>query len=170
MNSPKDIFNELKNILEHSSAPSQLDDHPWTKSLLAQSLADPEAQASSPGYQLLRALNISFRETQPGIPPRQGKRLDTRWGEFAMLGAMYFAPIEFGSPRPASLQDAWGRLDDVILAYEFGDSASNLPQETRRRYFLASNEVEAAPVSTLSDWHVRGLERLAERLIERERH
>ena len=169
MNSPIDIYNELKKILEGSGAPSQLDDHPWTKSLLVQTSADKEAEAASPGYRLLAVISDLYRQSRPAKPPRRGGRLDTRWGEFSLLGALYFAPLDFGNARPSTLQDAWGRLDEVIWAYQFGESHPQVSESERARYALVSHEAAAAPVSTLSDWRLRGLERLAEQIAEREK-
>ncbi len=96
MNSPKDIFNELKNILEHSSAPSQLNDHPWTKSLLVRQFVAEmgDSSTNSPGYQLLAALGKLFRETMPSTPPREGQRLDTQWGRLGILASLVFPPFE----------------------------------------------------------------------------
>ena len=160
----KDILKTLKEVLEQATSPAQLDAHPWVKSLLArQFVADhPEFENKSSGYMLLAALSALFRDTMPSTPPKRGKRLDSQWGQFGILAALYFAPLEFGAIRPARLVDAWGRIDDVILQFK------NLSEREAVRYRLVGDEIEAAPTSTISDWHVRGLERLAAVLLARE--
>ncbi len=162
---------ELKSILEQVQSPSALDDHPWVRSLTAHAFAEahPDLVDNGPGYVLLAALCDLFREMMPGSPPRQGKRLDNRWGEFGLLAAMYFAPFEFGAMRPVTLSDGWGRIDDEILRYVFERPRPTLPQQDVDRYRLVGNETHAAPVSTLSDWHLRGLDRLLDGLLNRER-
>ena len=167
----KEITSNLKQILEAAQAPASLDEHPWTKSLWVQQFAaqQPEINAHDAGYQLLSALSALFRETMPGTPPRRGKRIDTRWGQFGIIGALYFAPFDFGVARPSSLLDAWGRIDEVILSYAQPQPLELLSPEAIARYRLVGDEYQAGPVSTLSDWHLRGLERLAEFLRDRER-
>ncbi len=168
----KTVVAELKSILESVGVPERLDNHLWTKSLIVaqKTAADGALQRRSPGYQLLAALADLFRETMPSLPPRRGKRLDTRWGQFGLLSALYFAPFEFSTVHPASLVDAWGRIDQVIPLFVFGQPGEALPENETARYRLLAHEAEAAPTSTLSDWHVKGLERLAQLFLSREAH
>ncbi len=172
MNFTKDIHTEIKNILEQSSSIDQLDQHPWTQCLaVAETVAQNPALANrSPGYQLLATLSALFQATMPNHPPRKGKRLDTQWGQFGMLGTLYFAPFDFNLVRPASLLDAWGRMDAVILRYVFGDQVDTKPADELAIYCLTDSEIEAAPKSTISGWHVKGLERLADEFIAREQN
>ncbi len=128
----------------------------------------PDLETHSPGFQLLNTLNALFIETMPSIPPRRGKRLDTNWGQFGILASLYFAPFMHGSVRPATLTDAWGRIDAVILRFVFGEQEEDVLEEDRERYKLVGDECEVAPTSTISDWHVRGLDRLAELLLSQE--
>lgn len=167
---PNDVVQQLKEIFEQAGSASNLDDHPWCQSLVVQQYVSdhPSLQDHSPGYQLLATLKALFRETMPSTPPRRGKRLDTKWGQFGILGALYFAPLEFGSVRPTGLLDGWGRIDEVILRYVFGLPAAEIAEKDRQLYRLVGDEFEAAPTSTISDWHVRGLERLAEVFLDRE--
>jgi hypothetical protein len=166
----KAIIQELKVILESSNLPLQLDDHPWAKSLLVRQFVDdnPSIQAHDPGRQLLSTITAIFCEMMPSVPPRRGKRLDTDWGQFGILAALYFAPYKFGTPRPTKLRDAWGRIDQVIPLYVFGKPAFEVPPVELDPYKLVSDENEVAPTSTISDWHVKGLEKLAQIIIERE--
>ena len=98
MQLPKEIVNELKIVLENAHEPDRLSSHPWARSLvLRQYLSDnPYAADRGAGYQLLAALEELFRQTMPSTPPRQGTRLDTAWGQFGVLAALYFAPFRFG--------------------------------------------------------------------------
>jgi hypothetical protein len=159
---------DLKELLEQLRTPERLDDHPWTHSRLvaAQLAADPSLSTASPGLQLARAVSQVFRELRPSAPPRRGKRLDTRWGEFGLLAAQYFAPFEFGTPAPLSLREAWGKIDPAILQFVTASGQAADPA----RYQLLGGELEVAPISTLSDWHRKGLERLVGVLLEREEH
>jgi hypothetical protein len=104
----------------------------------------------------------------PSTPPRQGKRLDTRWGEFGILAAQYFTPFFFGQPSPASLRDAWGCIDRSILLFVFGNSGAVPSEEVKESYKLVGKELEVAPNSTLSDWHRNGLRRLFDLIAGRE--
>jgi hypothetical protein len=106
----------------------------------------------------------------PSTPPKRGKRLDTRWGEFGILAAQYFAPIQFGAPSPASLRDAWGRIDPSILFFVYGKSPDALTHAEKEAYRLVGDEPGVAPSSTLSDWHRKGLLRLAESIQAREKY
>ncbi|MBI4772083.1 MAG: hypothetical protein HY784_17120, partial [Chloroflexi bacterium] len=168
---PRSLADELKRILEASGDPHLLDGHPWAAGLLVrQAVADdPALERQSQGGHLLAALVGLFREMQPAAPPRRGKRLDTAWSQFGLLAAMYFAPVACGTPRPTSLRDAWGRIDSAIALFVFGRPQAEVPPAVLAPYRLTAAEPEPAPASTLSDWHVRGLERLAGLLQRRER-
>jgi LysM repeat protein len=163
---------ELKFILDNIRTPSHLDDHPWTKSLAVQEqvLKDPSLGEKSPGYKLIVVLSRLFQKMMPSAPPRRGKRLDTRWCQFGMLAAQYFAPFLFGSIFPVSLRDAWGRIDQAIPYFVFGKPGYDLPASEVARYCLFGDDAEPAPVSTLSDWHIMGLQRLVDLFLENERH
>ncbi|MFQ5409289.1 MAG: DUF4012 domain-containing protein, partial [Anaerolineales bacterium] len=158
----REMVGELKRVLERAADPAQLDRHPW-----ALELANG---ANPPGQLLVCALRDLFREMMPSVPPRRGKRLDTQWGQFGLLAALYFAPLEFGAVRPASLRDAWGRIDQVIPLYVFGRPDHEVAPAELARYRLIGDEVETAPTSTTSDWHVKGLERLAQLFLARLQH
>ncbi len=124
---------------------------------------------SGPGQQLIDAIARLFPRLQPSAPPRRGKRLDSRWGEFGLLAALYFTPFNHGTPYPSSFTDAWGRIDPAILYFVFGRPAEELPDEDVKRYQLVGADLEYAPASTLSDWHRKGIQRLAEVILDRER-
>lgn len=160
----------LKAILESSLQPQSLDVHPWAKKrfVLDAVANNPELKARSPGQQLLFAIEELFPRMMPSTPPRRGKRLDTHWGEFGILAAQYFAPLAFGTPQPATLRDAWGRIDQSILLFVYGKSADMLSQIEKETYKLVGDEPGVASNSTLSDWHRKGLQRLAERILARE--
>jgi hypothetical protein len=155
----------LKFILENSQHPERLDSHPWAHSLLAGQAGNA---SDSPGTRLVSAITSLFIESMPSAPPRQGKRLDTRWGEFGLLAAQYFVPILHGAPVPASLRDAWGRIDAAILLFVFGKPEENLSPDERDSYALVARERDVAPHSTLSDWHRKGLQRLLDAILARE--
>ncbi len=146
-----------------------LDSHPWASRIFVRDAAarHPERSPLSPGAQLVAALSDFFASNMPATPPRRGKRLDTRWGEFGLLAAQYFAPLQFGAPIPTSLRDAWGRMDHAILLYVFG-RADSLSQDEIATYKLVGDELDVAPTSTLSDWHTKGMQKLAEALSARD--
>jgi hypothetical protein len=160
----------LKNILEKALQPQLLDTHPWTRSLIVrQAIVDmPELLNKSPGQRLVATISRLFAQMMPATPPRHGKRLDTRWGEFGMLAAEYFAPLLFGVPTPASLRDAWGHIDQSILLFVYGKPGQTISDAEKEPYKLVGNEPEIAPTSTLSDWHRNALERLVEIILRRE--
>lgn len=170
METPVYTLDTLKQVLSQLATPATLDTHPWTGAAFvrAEAANDPALAARSPGYQLAEALARLFRQTRPDAPPRQGKRLDTRWGAFGLLAAHYFVPFLFGQPAPDSLREAWSGIDRAILLMIFGSDQAVGPEE-RIRYQLVGNEPEAAPYSTVSDWHRKGLERLLETILQRER-
>lgn len=162
----------LKLILEKVQSPADLNDHPWAKGLLVSEAIhkNPALSRLGPGECLLAAIGNLFIQMMPSLPPRRGLRLDTRWAEFGTLAARYFAPLQFGSPFPPTLRDAWGRIDQSILLFVFGRSEDELTKEEIARYRLVGHEPDVAPISTLSDWHRKGLEHLASLIIARESH
>lgn len=158
----------LKALLEESAAaPSRLDAHPWVNRPGA-SLC-PQKNLP-PGERLLCALTHLFAQNLPATPPRQGKRLDTHWAECGLLAALYFAPLRFHTPRPASLRDAWGRIDESILLFVEAQKGHPLSETEKDAYRLVSREPEPAPLSTLSDWRRNGLTRLLQALRTEEEH
>lgn len=169
INTPSEYLENLKYILENSLHPEKLDAHPWTSSPIMQEL-EADVQDKSPGQQLVFAINKLFTQIMPSAPPKRGKRLDTRWGEFGILAAQYFAPLTFGTSSPDSLRDAWGRIDQSILLFVYGKSDDSLSDAEKETYKLVGNELEVAPNSTLSDWHRKGLIRLADAILARENY
>lgn len=152
----------LRAILDHIQHPEMLDTHPWVLRPFVQEAVTrlPELRKASPGAQLVGALGDLFEKMLPAMPPRRGKRLDTRWGEFGLLAAQYFAPRRFGTPIPTSMRDAWGRMDRAILLYVFGSEADALTPAKIDTYKLVGDEAQVAPASTLSDWHTKGMQEL----------
>jgi hypothetical protein len=162
----------LRAILENALQPRLLDSHPWTKSLIVRQVRTDmsELQEKSPGEKLVSMISELFLQMMPATPPRHGKRLDTRWGEFGMLAAEYFAPLVFGETTPASLREAWGHIDQSILLFVFGKTDHPLTDKEKDPYKLVGNELEIAPNSTLSDWHRNALERLLKIILQRENY
>ncbi len=141
----------LKEILANLRSPDALDDHPW-----AASGTNP-----SSGEGLVQMVTETFRKMIPPNPPRQGKRLDTRWGVFGILAAQYFAPLLRGTLFPSSLRAAWDSLDDSVLYFVYGHT-DGLNEPELAVYRFAGNEPEPVANSTLSDWQRKGLEQLAD--------
>lgn len=162
----------VKQILENLRFPEELDKHPWTKSLIVQAeiARDPSLLQKSPGLQLAIAVGNVFKEFMPAMPPKQGKRLDTRWGEFGLLAAQYFAPFLFGTPSPASLREAWGKIDQAILLFVNEKTPETTAEQDGSLYMLVGGELEIAANSTISDWHRKGIDRLTGMMLEREQH
>jgi hypothetical protein len=171
MDSHTEPFEAIKHILANLPQPELLDDHPWTRGLFVQAALsdDPACSEQPPGQQLLIALAGLFPLMQPAAPPREGKRLDSRWGEFGLLAALYYAPLVHGMPLPTSLRDAWARIDQSIQLCLTDHPARAVPEADLHVYRLVADEPEIAPVSTISDWHRKGLERFAEIVLTRER-
>lgn len=162
----------LKYILENSLQPQELDSHPWTNSLIVLDLIEkmPKLKHQSPGQHLVSAIGLLFFQMMPSTTPRRGKRLDTSWGEFGILAAQYFAPLQFGVPSPVSLRDAWGRIDQSILLFVFGKGQETPSDTEKEMYKLVGDELEVAPNSTISDWHRKGLVRLVGLILARENY
>jgi hypothetical protein len=162
----------LKYILENSLQPEVLDSHPWTKNLIVlEAVKDnSELDGKSPGQQLIFIIGELFTQMMPSTPPKRGKRLDNRWGEFGILAAQYFAPLQLGSPLPLTLRDAWGRIDQSILLFVYGKSEEMLSDAEKEVYKLVGNELGVAPNSTISDWHRKGLKRLTDVILTRENY
>ena len=161
----------MRTILENLHTPDVLNTHPWVSRPFVQDVVanDPALEGAAPGRQLVVAVGRVFEKTMPAMPPRRGKRLDTKWGEFGLLAAHYFAPLKFGTEIPNSLRDAWGRIDPSILLYVFG-RVEPLPQEQSLLYKLVGDEVDAASTSTLSDWHTKGIKKLVTALERRDHY
>ena len=129
----------------------------------------PHLSLASPGQQLVSAIAALFPKMRPPAAPRRGKRLDPRWGEFGLLAALYFVPFQRGTAFPASLMEAWDCIDGAILFSVYGRSAAELAEGQVQAYRLVGEEVEYGSASTLSDWQKKGLQRLAEIVLNRER-
>ncbi|MBI5965220.1 MAG: DUF4012 domain-containing protein [Chloroflexi bacterium] len=153
----------LKKVLDDLRDPQALDSHPWAARKLT---VDPVYASQDPGRRLVLTLIHLFREMKPPMPPKRGKRLDTRWGEFGLLAAYYFAPIVYGAQKPSSLREAWQSIDRAILLFVFG--SEDVTQEERVRYRLVGDEPGIASDSTISDWHRKGLERFIELISQEE--
>lgn len=154
----------LKEVLEDLRELRDLDLHPWAARKLT---VDPAHASQSPGRRLILSLTHLFREMKPPMPPKRGKRLDTRWGEFGLLAAYYFAPLVFGVKKPSSLREAWQSIDRAILLFVFG--SDNVSEEERIQYRLVGNEPGIASDSTISDWHRKGLERFSGLISQEEK-
>ena len=164
MTESDETIDNLKVILESLRDPQALDSHPWAANKLA------EDETSTKGYSgqgLASGITRLFEEMKPSMPPRKGKRLDTRWGEFGLLAAYYFAPAVFGAKRPSSLREAWRSIDKAILLFVFGHE--NVSEEERTQYRLIGGESEIAPYSTISYWHRKGVERFAELVMQEQK-
>ncbi len=162
----------LKEILESTHNPDELDSHPWTKSLFVRDIVEnhENLQDQSSGRQLLLSIAELFRQMMPASPPKHGVRLDSRWSKFAFLAAKYFAPVLFGQLVPVSFQEAWERMDESILLFVYGEKGAEEFNEGSNLYMLIGNEPESTPISTLSDWHRKGLESLIEIIQAREEY
>ena len=158
-NSEPDYIELLKSILVNLSEPAALNDHPWAVS--TRGAARQESGTDQLGNRLVTKVTAIFRRMMPVGPPRAGKRLDTRWGAFGILAAKYFAPLLLGMPFPSSLREAWENMDRSILYFVYG-RVDGLSEAERAPYCFAGRELEPAPNSTLSDWHHKGVQQLAE--------
>ncbi len=169
---PEEPQEHLREILENLRVPERLDTHPWVNYLFVREATseDPSLAAKNPGSQLVGAVKRIFSSMMPTTPPKRGKRLDTRWGEFGLLAAQYFAPFVFGLPAPQSMREAWGKIDLAILWFVFEKTPENLAEADISRYKLVRDEPETAPNSTISDWHRKGISHLNELILERENH
>ena len=103
----------------------------------------PLLKETDPGQQLVSALAGLFLQMQPPAPPRRGKRLDPRWGEFGLLAALYFAPFNHGTAFPTTLLEAWARIDPAIaqvgvehVAERPGDIRDSLADISKAREIL----------------------------------
>src|SRR5512139_37231 len=166
-------FDTIKQILRSAREPDRLNQHPWTQALFFKDalLGDPQLQQQlEPGAQLVTALADLFPQMMPSTPPKRGKRLDPRWGEFGLLAALYFTPFNHGTAYPTTLLDAWGRIDEAILYFMYGKPAAELSAEETEKYRLVGDDLEYGSASTLSDWHRKGLQRFTEILLDQERY
>ncbi len=154
----------LKEVLDEMRDPQALDSHPWAARKMT---VDPAYASQNPGRRLILVLIHLFREMKPPMPPKRGKRLDTRWGEFGLLAAYYFAPIVYGVQKPSTLREAWQAIDRAILLFVFG--REDVTNEERIQYRLVGDEPAIASDSTISDWHRKGLERFVELISQEEK-
>ena len=155
---------DIKFILENLTSPKILDEHPWTKSRVVKNEVanDPSLMTKSPGQQLVATLLKLFRQSMPTTKPKHGKRLDTAWGQFGILAAQYFAPFVYGTIPPSSLRDAGGRIDQAIRYFVFNKPDHELSENELEAYCVVSDEIELIPISTLSDWQIKGIHKLAQ--------
>ena len=154
----------LKDILANLRKPHLLNDHPWAIQITPTTPRNDQGAEKSSGEQLVQMVTGAFRKMLPLNPPRKGIRLDTRWGVFGILAAQYFAPLLRGDPFPSSLREAWDSLDASILFFVYG-RVDGLTETELAKYRFAGNEPGPTANSTLSDWHRKGLEQLAEMVL-----
>jgi hypothetical protein len=162
---------KIKYILGSVGNPDELNRHPWVDSLVVQKAvgAHPELGDKKPGYRLLFALYDTFYQMMPKTPPVRGKRSYTKWGQFGILAAKYFTPLIAGSVPPDSLYEAWLGIDESIqslISTQAGEY--NNSQAGNIKFKDGSDGVP--PTSTLSTWHIRGLETLTANFLNRERY
>ncbi len=152
----------MQKVLEQIQQPGKLDSHPWTNSRAVRNMGadSPLVASAGPGERLVLALRILFLQMMPESPPHPGKLLDPRWGEFGVLAARYFAPLEFGVPVPISLRQAWSRIDASILLFVRAGSDQPLSQDDLAGYQLVGGEPDSAHVRRLNEWHKKGIEKL----------
>ncbi len=170
MKATKKDISTLKEILQNIRTPEKLDDHPWVKKRVVKDFASKNeaVAAQSAGNQLIFALGELFKELQPPISPRHGKRLDTAWGRFGILAANYFAPLLYGRVHPRTLRDAWWRIDESILVFVYGADYEEKTKEEIEKYALLGDQAEFAANSTISDWHRKGIQELADIFMNNE--
>jgi len=171
MTGPAEAFETVKQVLRDLNRPGRLDEHPWTRALFVREALSKEGALAEqpPGQRLLVALAGLIPLMRPAAPPRDGVRLDSRWGEFGLLAALYYAPLLHGRPVPTSLRDAWARIDASIQLCLSASPPGDMPGVDPGSFRLVADEPEVAPVSTISDWHRKGLERLTDIVLTRER-
>ena len=90
-------------ILESIDTPEMLDAHPWVFRTFVKDaiVGDAGLQGAGPGRQLVGSIEKLFSQTMPSIPPRRGKRLDTRWGEFGLIAARFIKRLFYPVKRQA---------------------------------------------------------------------
>ena len=165
-------FENLKEILNNIHNPEELEDHPWAHGLFVQEALqrNPNLVRVKTGQRLVSAIAGLFSQMKPPNPPRRSLRLDPRWGEFGLLASLYFMPYENGIPFPTSYIDAWKGIDPAILYFVYGKRYEHLSETQRSEYRLVGAERDSGSPSTLSDWHKKGVQRLTEIILNRERY
>lgn len=160
-------FETLENILDSSRYPGALDSHPWTKSLVVlESISrDPALKNVSPGLQLLITITKFFTAMMPSTAPRRSQPFDARWGEFGVLAAQYFAPLIFGLPAPASLDESRKYVNQGILSFVL--DRAKISEEEKNNYELMGGALASAG-DMFNNWHEKGLRRLTEKIMARE--
>lgn len=160
----KDYVNELKQILNNVKTPDDLNDHPWTNKnfVKAELVKDLDLIRKPSGYQLVAALSKLFLQMLPSTEPKIGKRIDSRWAQFGIMAAQYFAPVTYGSVFPSSLRDACGRIDEAISSFVYKKPGVDLADEEISNYQIIGDEAELIPVSTLSDWNTTAIIKFSE--------
>ena len=171
MNPKQENLNVIKIILGSIANPDELDDHPWIKSLVVQEMYKtyPEMRDKAPGYILLFSFYVLFCEMMPNSPPVRGKRNHTKWRQFGILAAKYFMPLIYGSVSPNSLEDAWLKINESIQFLISNQNNGYFNSQDSDFNFI-DNSDGIPPASTLSTWHIRGLESLINIFLDREKY
>ncbi|HUH97375.1 MAG TPA: hypothetical protein VLZ89_08465 [Anaerolineales bacterium] len=134
--------------MDPSFPPAPVDSPRCTKSLIIQ---EADASDRDPAQRLFFALGELFARRMPGVAPRRGKGLDTPWGEFGILLATYFVPVMSGMALAAPLRDAWGRTDESIPYFVYGNASEDRTLLERDCHKLMGDKIEVASNSILGD-------------------
>jgi hypothetical protein len=72
-------FEQLKNILKSVRSPENLNDHPWTHSLIVQEelACNPQLREASPGQQLVSAIIVPTRPSAASVLTHAGENSDS---------------------------------------------------------------------------------------------
>ena len=168
MQNTQAVSKTLKEILEHIRAPEDLDAHPWTRSLIVREVAD---QASGfvgfePGTTACpddwKALRHHAAQQAPEARFTIGYALGRVW----LAGCPVFCAAHLWVTLPGHAARSWDRIDEALLRYAYDGASGELSAEQIARYKLVGDELGAA--STISDWHRKGIDRLAETILARE--
>ncbi|GAB4546363.1 MAG: hypothetical protein Fur002_21360 [Anaerolineales bacterium] len=160
---PKRTAATLEEILNACLTPQTLDSHAWAKSLVAEETAQKLAD-KTPGQRLVIAIAERFIAQTPAKPPLRGAPLNEDWGGFALLAAEYFAPLLFGKPKPASLQDAAAQMYESALLFTLNGKK---PAEREKAAYLPLTNAPQDE-KTLRAWRAAALKKLGAALSARE--
>ena len=160
----------LRAILENIHHPEMLDSHPWVSRLFVKEAVArrPELGQAKPGCTTGRRAGGFLCENHPIQPAAARQTSRHALGRIRSAGRPIFCATAIWHAHPHFPARRLGAHGSCHPALRFRARRGFTLASEIAAYKLVGDELEVAPTSTLSDWHTKGMQKLAEALSAHE--